>query len=273
MISSTRCLRTSRGFTLIELLVVIAIIAILAALLLPALGRAKQKAQSVHCMNNLKQLSYAWIMFADDNDDKLVANPDYATALGGAQGWITGIIKWDSPLAAWPDNYNDQNLTESLLAPYSNRSKGIYKCPGDKIDGAKGPRNRSVSMNSVMGRVSTDAKVANTGYNVFYKLSQINNPGVSKAWVFIDEHADSINDGFFFVDMNQTANWYDIPASYHGGSGALSFADGHAELKNWRDGAIRNKAVTKTTPSPFQATPANPNNDLLWIQERTSARQ
>jgi prepilin-type N-terminal cleavage/methylation domain-containing protein/prepilin-type processing-associated H-X9-DG protein len=260
-----------RAFTLIELLVVIAIIAILAAMLLPALSKAKQKAERVACLNHLRQLQFAWVMYADDNNDNLAPNPDYSTVTSGASGWVRGIMKWDVALAPWSENYDTTLLTESLLGPYCSRATGIYRCPGDKISAAKGVRVRSLSMNGQMARVSTDPKVANTGYYTYYRHNQVQSP--SQTWVFIDEHGDSINDGFFFVQMGQTANWYDLPASYHGGSGALSFADGHSEVKVWHDSAIKDRPVTKVSITGFAATPASPNTDLIWLQERTAAKQ
>jgi prepilin-type N-terminal cleavage/methylation domain-containing protein/prepilin-type processing-associated H-X9-DG protein len=261
------------AFTLIELLVVIAIIAILAAMLLPVLSKAKQKAERITCLNHLRQLQFAWVMYADDNNDNLAPNPDYSTAATYTNAWVRGIMKWDVLLAPWPDNYNTTLLTESLLGPYCSRATGIYRCPGDKTPAAKGVRVRSLSMNSQMARVSSDPKVANPGYYTYYKQSQLQNPGPANTWVFIDEHGDSINDGFFFVMMGQTANWYDLPASYHGGSGALSFADGHSETKSWRDSAIRDRPVTKVSITGFTPTPASPNTDLIWLQERTTAKQ
>lgn len=260
-----------RGFTLIELLVVIAIIAILAAMLLPALSKAKQRAERVQCLNNLRQLQFAWIMYADDNNDFLAPNPDLSATATYTNAWVRGVMKWDIPLAPWPDNYDTRLLTESLLAPYCGRAVGIYHCPGDKVPAAKGLRVRSVSMNSQMARISTDPNTANPGWYTYYKHLQIQNP--AQTWVFIDEHGDSINDGFFFVRLGQTANWYDLPASYHSGGGALSFADGHSETRTWQDPAIKNRPVTKVSITGFTPTPAVVNSDLIWLQERTAAKQ
>ncbi|TAK92891.1 MAG: type II secretion system protein [Verrucomicrobia bacterium] len=262
-----------QGFTLIELLVVIAIIAILSAMLLPALSRAKLKAERAMCLSNQKQLTFAWMMYADDNGGRLP--PNASSSMTTADSWVNGQMKWDFfPLPPWAENYDTTKLSGSLLGPYCNRAVGIYRCPGDKIPGAKGPRVRSYSMNGQMGGISTDPKVLNqygpgANYKIFLKQGDILNPNPTMAWVFIDEHADSINDGFFRIAMNQTKEWNDIPASYHGASGALSFADGHAEIKRWTDANIRDRPVTRTDLSV--TVPANPNTDLLWMEERTTS--
>jgi prepilin-type N-terminal cleavage/methylation domain-containing protein/prepilin-type processing-associated H-X9-DG protein len=264
----------AKGFTLIELLVVIAIIAILAAMLLPALGKAKLRAERISCINNQKQLTLAWLLYADDNDGKLPPNASTSAAVG-SPSWVTGRLTWDLPPSAPnQDNYNLTNLTESLLGPYCNRSSGIYKCPGDKMAAAKGVRVRSISMNGMMGGIGTQADVLNQSpvpYRLFRKQNDILNPAPSMAWVFIDEHGDSINDGFFRVDMSSTTQWRDVPASYHGDGGALSFADGHSETKRWTDASIKSLGVTRkdfTGPIPVTS-----NNDLIWLQARTTSLQ
>jgi prepilin-type N-terminal cleavage/methylation domain-containing protein/prepilin-type processing-associated H-X9-DG protein len=259
-----------RGFTLIELLVVIAIIALLAALLLPALSQAKLKAERTTCINNQKQLTMAWLMYPDDDDDYLP--PNASINVSWTTSWVAGILSWDTPSSPNPDNTNTLNLTQSLLSPYSERAAGLYKCPGDRVSGALGPRVRSLSMNAMMDGTGFSATpgtyiYGSQNYQIFLKKSEINNPGPSSTWVLIDEHADSIDNGFFMVPVGQTSNWGDTPASYHGGSGVLSFADGHAEVKVWTDTNIKNRPVTKTM---VKGLPATPNSDLIWMEQRTT---
>jgi prepilin-type N-terminal cleavage/methylation domain-containing protein/prepilin-type processing-associated H-X9-DG protein len=259
-----------KGFTLIELLVVIAIIAILAALLLPALSQARLKAERVTCLNNQKQLTMAWIMYADDFGQ---LPPNASINSYGTPSWVDGALDWDTVSAPNPDNTNTLDLTQSLLGPYCESSIGTYKCPGDKVPGALGTRVRSMSMNAMMNGIGISATPGiyagadGQNYQIFLKLTQIDNPSPSLAWVFLDEHADSIDNGLFQVNMGQTSNWGDTPASYHGGSGAFSFADGHAEIKLWSDTNIKNRPVTKTLAKNL---PATPNGDLLWVQARTT---
>ncbi|MFN0066117.1 MAG: type II secretion system protein [Limisphaerales bacterium] len=215
-----------RGFTLIELLVVIAIIAILASMLLPALAKAKQKAGATKCANNLRQLTLAWILYADDYDDKLAPN-----LLGNTNAWIGGTV------SSLPGATNVFEIKNGRLWPYNN-SLEIYRCPNDlvgRIGGRPVIRVRSFSMN---GRMAGDpvADFVNPGVPFFRKMTDINRPSPTEANVFIDESPASIDDGFFAVRaLPNVWLWQNTPASRHGNMGQVSFADGHSEFWRWKE--------------------------------------
>ena len=265
------------AFTLIELLVVIAIIAILAAMLLPALGKAKIKAQGIQCMSNNKQLTLAWIMYAHEFNDNLVWNDLTSTG----SGWVRGMLNYDGNN---PDNTNTIWLTDpqyALLAPYSAKTAGIYKCPADKstvtIGGQRYPRVRSISMSQTMNsRDDWLSAITGAKYRVFRKLMEINAMGPSNAYVLIDEHPDSLNYGDFAVAMNDGAPpgaimIVDVPASYHNGAGGISFADGHAEIHKWRDARTMQRITGIFMSSSVQSSPGN--MDMAYLSVHASIRK
>jgi len=256
-------------------LVVIAIIAILAAMLLPALQKAKTKALGIGCLNNNKQLCFAWHLYSGDFNDFVannfgVAETRTAVTSGTFDNWVNNVMDWSTD----PSNTNTTWVKNGVMGKYTAGAVGVYKCPADVFLSQPqrtlgwSQRNRSLAMNSFFGRFSTTYNGSThyflTQYKLWLKQAQVPKP--AKTWLFLDEHPDSINDGYF-VNNDNAGSWQDIPASYHNGACGFSFADGHAEIKKWRSATSR-YPVQYFYPAqkPFDAAGQN---DFQWYRERT----
>ncbi len=270
------------AFTLIELLVVIAIIAILAAMLLPSLSKAKLKAQGIQCLNNHKQLTLAWKMYNDDNRDNLLYASEGSSYDPNVDPyvWVKGNMNFSG---ANRSNWDvEQDIKKSPLWPYCGKNTGIWKCPADRsfvtVGSDQKPRVRSISMNFWFGGFGgSDGGLSGGGWKLYRKFSDLVVPGPTKIWLFLDMREDSIDIGNFATDMRgypdhwEQTGFYDLPGMYHNRACGFSFADGHSEIKKWLD--------PRTTPALVPGVGINDgfasarNRDIVWLQERATRKK
>ena len=288
MLSVERSARSNRGrsyvppcaFTLIELLVVIAIIAILASLLLPALVKGKHKAQGIQCMSNHRQLCLAWRMYSDDNHEQLLfASEDPYHPETGAAAWVTNTLTFDGEN---PSNWDpDRTIKQSPMWPYCGNNLTIWRCPSDHsyvmVDNVPKPRVRSMSMNVFLGGWGgTDGYWGPpfSDYKIYRNQNELVDPGYSKVFVFLDMREDSIDMGNFGTRM---AGWpdnpgaygfFDLPGFYHHFACGFSFADGHCEIRRWRNSATMPPVVQGGFVFDMFSSPDN--QDVAWLQDHAT---
>jgi prepilin-type processing-associated H-X9-DG protein/prepilin-type N-terminal cleavage/methylation domain-containing protein len=281
-LGAARCLGSRRltAFTLIELLVVMGVIALLAGILLPVLGQAKAKGQAISCLNNEKQLILAWQLYADEHEDHAPANFGVAQveqeiSNGTYRNWVNNVLDWSV--------MNSENTNLSLLfaggiGRYLGGVDNVYRCPNDfalsvnQTQAGWRSRTRSYSMNAMIGDPGEfmvgGSNTNNPHYRQFLTVTEIPRP--SDIFVFIEEHPDTIRDGYFLNNPYEL-EWVRLPASYHNGGANLAFADGHVEYHRWVVGSTRRAPRPGAVPFPFEFD-APERADFDWLKERVSIK-
>lgn len=268
-----------RAFTLIELLVVVAVIGILAGILLPVLSGAKAKGQKIICLNNQRQLVLTTFLYAGDHDDAFpqnlgVAETQQTVADGTYLNWVNNVMDWSLS----PDNTNEFLVTAGDFGQYLVGGGSVYHCPADytlsqdQQNAGWERRTRSISMNAMVGNAGAFTRSGfntnNPHYTQFFRLNQVPEP--SEIFVFIEEHPDSIRDGYF-LNRHYSRQWMDLPASYHQGAANLAFVDGHVESHTWSEGSTRPPAQAYAVDLPFRLE-REELEDYYWLMSRTSVR-
>jgi prepilin-type processing-associated H-X9-DG protein len=265
------------GFTRIELLVVAACLGLLALAVIPGYATASTKSKALSCINNYKRLILAWQMYADDNHDVLVGSYHGGAAQGGAAGYNSGLAPWVLGWLDWgasQDNTNTIYLTNSRycrLAPYLKQDPTVFKCPADNyLSPYQRARHWTMRVRSVSGNIGVGGGNAEMGpwlgnlYKHIRTMADFTYPGPAETWVYVDEHADSINDAGFF-NPQIPSYWTDQPASYHNAAAPFAYADGHAELHRWQGSLMQPRAlrVSYVAYSSIPVRPPDP--DIQWM--------